>query len=104
MLQLLEWKFHIDIVSFHSNETLICKTKAIFIYQAMTLTKDSVLWNGLPQSDNIASPTFGEKIRNPLNLSLNLHLSNMSDLILRQFKNALSHCNIQFKSTLWTEK
>jgi hypothetical protein len=60
--------------------------KAIFIYQAMTLTKDSVLWNGLPQSGNIASPTFGEKIRNPLNLSLNLHLSNMSDLILRQLK------------------
>jgi hypothetical protein len=78
--------------------------KAIFIYQAMTLTKDSVLWNGLPQSGNIASPTFGEKIRNPLNLSLNLHLSNMSDLILRQFTNALSHCNIQFKSTLGTEK
>jgi hypothetical protein len=78
--------------------------KAIFIYQAMTLTKDSVLWNGLPQSGNIASPTFGEKIRNPLNLSLNLHLSNMSDLILRQLKNALSHCNIQFKSTLGTEK
>jgi hypothetical protein len=22
--------------------------KAIYIYQAMTLTKDSVLWNGLP--------------------------------------------------------
>jgi hypothetical protein len=82
----------------------ITETKAIFIYQAMTLTKDSVLWNGLPQSGNIASPTFGEKIRNPLNLSLNLHLSNMSDLILRQFKNALSHCNIQFKSTLGTEK
>jgi hypothetical protein len=78
--------------------------KAIFIYQAMTLTKDSVLWNGLPQSDNIASPTFGEKIRNTLNLSLNLHLSNMSDLILGQFKNALSHCNIEFKSTLGTEK
>jgi hypothetical protein len=78
--------------------------KAIFIYQAMTLTKNSVLWNGLLQSDNIASPTFGEKIRNPLNLSLNLHLSNMSDLILRQFKNALSHCNIEFKSTLGTEK
>jgi hypothetical protein len=37
-------------------------TKAIYIYQAMTLTKDSVLWNGLPQSDNIASPTFSEKI------------------------------------------
>jgi hypothetical protein len=35
---------------------------------------------------------------------LNLHLSNMSELILRQFKNALSHCNIQFKSTLGTEK
>jgi hypothetical protein len=79
-------------------------SKAIFIYQAMTLTKDSVLWNDLPQSGNIASPTFGEKIRNPLNLSLNLHLSNMSDLILRLFKNALSHCNIQFKSTLGTEK
>jgi hypothetical protein len=62
--------------------------KAIYIYQAMTLTKDSVLWNGLPQSDNIASPTFSEKIRNPLNLSLYLRLSNMSDLILRQFKNA----------------
>jgi hypothetical protein len=61
--------------------------KAIFIYQAMTLTKDSVLWNGLPQSGNITSPTFSEKIRNPLNLSLYLHLSNMSDLILRQFKN-----------------
>jgi hypothetical protein len=76
--------------------------KAIFIYQAMTLTKDSVLWNGLPQSGNIVSPTFGEI--NKLNLSLNLHLSNMSDLILRQFKNALSHCNIQFKSTLGTEK
>jgi hypothetical protein len=60
----------------------------IYIYQAMTLTKDSVLWNGLPQSDNIASPTFSEKNRNPLNLSLYLHLSNMSDLILRQFKNA----------------
>jgi hypothetical protein len=57
-------------------------------YQAMTLTKDSVLWNGLPQSDNIASPTFSEKNRNPLNLSLYLHLSNVSDLILRQFKNA----------------
>jgi hypothetical protein len=53
-------------------------TKAIFIYQAMTLTKDSVLWYGLPQSGNIASPTFGEKIQNPLNLSLDLHLSNMS--------------------------
>jgi hypothetical protein len=52
-------------------------TKAIFIYQAMTLTKDSVLWNGLPQSGNIAS-TFSEKIQNPLNLSLDLHLSNMS--------------------------
>jgi hypothetical protein len=62
--------------------------KAIYIYQAMTLTKGSVLWNGLPQSDNIASPTFSEKNRNPLNLSLYLHLSNMSDLILRQFKNA----------------
>jgi hypothetical protein len=72
----------------------ISNSKAIFIYQAMTLTKDSVLWNGLPQSGNIASPTFSEKIRNPLNLSLYLHLSNMSDLILRQFKNALSHCNI----------
>jgi hypothetical protein len=72
--------------------------KAIFIYQAMTLTKDSVLWNGLPQSGNIASPTFSEKIRNPLNLSLYLLLSNMSDLILRQFKNALSHCNIQADS------
>jgi hypothetical protein len=48
------------------------KNKAIFIYQAMTLTKDSVPWNGLPQSGNIASPTFGEK---------------MSDLFLRQFKN-----------------
>jgi hypothetical protein len=35
--------------------------KAIYIYQAMTLTKDSVLWNGLPQSDNIASPTFSKK-------------------------------------------
>jgi hypothetical protein len=57
----------------------------------MTLTKDSVLWNGLPQSGNIASPTFSEKIRNPLNLSLYLHLSNISYLILRQFKNALSH-------------
>jgi hypothetical protein len=68
-------------------------TKAIFIYQAMTLTKDSALWNGLPQSGNIASPTFSEKILNPLNLSLYLHLSNLSDLILRQFKNALSHCN-----------
>jgi hypothetical protein len=54
----------------------------------MTLTKDSVLWNGLPQSDKIASPTFSEKSRNPLNLSLYLHLSNMSDLNLRQFKNA----------------
>jgi hypothetical protein len=74
-------------------QKLLYNTKAIFIYQAMTLTKDSVLWNGLPQSDNIASPTFSEKIRNPLNLSLYLHLSNMSDLILRQFKNALSHCN-----------
>jgi hypothetical protein len=62
----------------------------------MTLTKDSVLWNGLPQSGNTASPTFGEKIGNPL--------SNMSHLILRQFQNALSHCNIQFKSTLRTEK
>jgi hypothetical protein len=62
--------------------------KAIYIYQAMTLIKDSVLWNGLPQSDNIASPTFSEKNRNPLNLSLYLHLSNMSDLISRQFKNA----------------
>jgi hypothetical protein len=60
----------------------------------MTLTKDSVLWNGLPQSGNIASPTFREKIRNPLNLSLYLHLSNMSDLILRQFKNALSHIKL----------
>jgi hypothetical protein len=67
--------------------------KAIFIYQAMTLTKDSMLWNGLPQSGNIASPTFSEKIRNPLNLSLYLHLSNISYLILRQFKNALSHWN-----------
>jgi hypothetical protein len=74
-------------------QKLLYNTKAIFIYQAMTLTKDSVLWNGLPQSDNIASPTFSEKIRNPLNLSLYLHLSNMSDLILRQFKNASSHCN-----------
>jgi hypothetical protein len=54
-----------------------------------------VLWNGLPPSENIASPKFSEKNRNPLNLSLYLHLSNMSDLILRQFKNALSHCNIQ---------
>jgi hypothetical protein len=52
----------------------------------MTLTKDSVLWNGLPQSDNIASPTFNEKNRNPLNLSLYLHLSNMSDLILDSSK------------------
>jgi hypothetical protein len=69
-------------------QKLLYNTKAIFIYQAMTLTKDSVLWNGLPQSDNIASPTFSEKIRNPLNLSLYLHLSNMSDLILRHFKNA----------------
>jgi hypothetical protein len=59
------------------------KNKVIFIYQAMTLTKGSVLWNGLPQSGNIASPTFGEKNQNPLNLSLDLHLSNMSDLILR---------------------
>jgi hypothetical protein len=42
----------------------------LYIYQAMTLTKGSVLWNGLPQSDNIASPTFSEKNRNPLNLSL----------------------------------
>jgi hypothetical protein len=67
---------------------LMCFNKAIYIYQAMTLTKDSVLWNGLPQSDNIASPTFSEKNRNPLNLSLYLHLSNMSDLILRQFKDA----------------
>jgi hypothetical protein len=48
----------------------------------MTLTKDSVLWNGLPQSGNIASPTFGEKIHIPLNLSLDLHLSNMSVIIL----------------------
>jgi hypothetical protein len=78
--------------------------KAIFIYQAMILTEDSVLWNGLPQCGNIASPIFGEKIRNPRNLSLNLNLSNMSDLILRRFKNALSHCNIQFKSTLGTKK
>jgi hypothetical protein len=70
--------------------------KAIFIYQAMTLTKDSVLWNGLPQSGTLASPTFGEKIQNPLNLSLDLHLSNMSDLILRQFKNALSHSQSHF--------
>jgi hypothetical protein len=31
----------------------------------MTLTRDSVLWNSLPQSGNIASPTFSEKIRNP---------------------------------------
>jgi hypothetical protein len=54
--------------------------KAIYIYQAMTLTKDSVLWNGLPQSGNIASPTFSEKIRNPLNLSLYLHLSNTYQL------------------------
>jgi hypothetical protein len=60
--------------------------KAIFIYQARTLTKDSVLWNGLPQSGNIASPTFGEKIRNPLNLSLNLHLSNMSDLMKMHYR------------------
>jgi hypothetical protein len=67
--------------------------KAIFIYQAMTLTRDSVLWNSLPQFGNTASPTFSEKMRNPLNLSLYLHLSNMSDLILRHFKNALSHCN-----------
>jgi hypothetical protein len=66
----------------------MANSKAIYIYQAMTLTKDSVLWNGLPQSDNIVSPTFSEKNRNPLNLSLYLHLSNMSDLILRQFKNA----------------
>jgi hypothetical protein len=43
-------------------------------------------------SGNTASPTFSEKIRNPLNL-LYLHLSNISDLILRQFKNTLSHCN-----------
>jgi hypothetical protein len=71
-----------------SKRTIGVKTKAIYIYQAMTLTKGSVLWNGLPQSDNIASPTFSEKKnRNPLNLSLYLHLSNMSDLILRQFKN-----------------
>jgi hypothetical protein len=67
---------------------ILVNTKAIYIYQAKTLTKGSVLWNGLPQSDNIASPTFSEKNRNPLNLSLYLHLSNMSDLILRQFKNA----------------
>jgi hypothetical protein len=66
----------------------MCTTKAIYIYQAMTLIKDSMLWNGLPQSDNIASPTFSEKNRNPLNLSLYLHLFNMSDLILRQFKKA----------------
>jgi hypothetical protein len=57
----------------------------------MALTKDSVLWNGLPKSGNITALTFSEKIRNPLNLSL----SNMSYLILRHFKNALSHCNIQ---------
>jgi hypothetical protein len=59
----------------------------------MTLTRGSVLWNGLPQSDNAALPTFSEKIRNSLNLSLYLHLSNISYLISRQFKNALSHCN-----------
>jgi hypothetical protein len=53
-----------------------------------------VLWKGLPQSANIASPTFSEKIQNSLNLSLYLHLSNISDLILGQFKNALLHCNI----------
>jgi hypothetical protein len=49
-------------------------------------------------SGNTASPTFSEKIRNPLNL-LYLHLSNVSDLILRQFKNALSHCNTIVCST-----
>jgi hypothetical protein len=55
-----------------SKRTIGVKTKAIYIYQAMTLTKGSVLWNGLPQPDNIASPTFTEKNRNPLNLSLYL--------------------------------
>jgi hypothetical protein len=68
----------------------------------MILTKYSMLWNGLPQSGNIASPTFSEKIRNPLNLLLYLHLSNMSDLILRQFKNVLSNCNIQRVSEITT--
>jgi hypothetical protein len=33
-----------------------------------------------------------------------MHLSNISYLILRQFKNALSHCNTLFKTTLETEK
>jgi hypothetical protein len=82
------WKYHLLTPFGMINEihTRITRyTKAIFIYQAMTLTKDCVLWNGLPQSGKIASPTFSEKIRNPLNLSLYLHLSNMSDLIL-QFK------------------
>jgi hypothetical protein len=55
-----------------SKRTIGVKTKAIYIYQAMTLTKGSGLWNGLPQPDNIASPTFTEKNRNPLNLSLYL--------------------------------
>jgi hypothetical protein len=77
-----------NILGFINTGYFTSNNKAIYIYQAMTLTKDSVLWNGLPQSDNIASPTFSEKNRNPLNLSLYLHLSNMSDIILRQFKNA----------------
>jgi hypothetical protein len=38
------------VVSSHTNFA-----KVIFVDQAMTLTKDSVLWNGLPQSGNIAS-------------------------------------------------
>jgi hypothetical protein len=67
----------------------------------MALTKDSVLWNGLPQSGNTASPTFSEKIQNPLNLSLHLHLSNISELILRQFKNALSHIQGASTKTLY---
>jgi hypothetical protein len=82
------WKCYADASKMDTTVCIVWRVKAIYIYQAMTLTKGSVLWNGLPQSDNIASPTFSEKNRNPLNLSLYLHLSNMSDLILRQFKNA----------------
>jgi hypothetical protein len=93
--QVSKMKAYIFNYKIHVHEIMLCmiSRRSSFIYQAMTLTKDSVLWNGLPQSGNIASPTFGEKIQNPLNLSLDLHLSNMSVLILRQFKNALSHCN-----------
>jgi hypothetical protein len=45
--------------------------------------------NGLPQSGNTASPTFSEKIRNPLNLYV---------FALFSSNNALLHCDVYFKT------